>query len=247
MINYSYFPILFPNASTQILFDDSIENSFTSSFDSWSNDRKTLKTQLNYQVDIVSAQNVNCPKYLIITHQTEARTAGPKTVKNIAIFANLNVRRYHVDINGVRYPRDFVNNDYASIDYLDQYRVLKLIYREYVGEESLNPFISCTGTIAKFPKKVNDLRFQVDHIDPKKIQLFEDYRGATENARLLMIIFRHRKIKMISDGNKITEVIVFKKCVYLVEKILWTNIFHKEFIFILYLLKSQKLTLIMDL
>ena len=60
----------------------------------------------------------------------------------------------------------------------------------------------------KYPFQSIDLRFQVDHINPNKIQLFEENRGATNNARLFMILLRHREIKMISDGKKITEVTV---------------------------------------
>ena len=60
----------------------------------------------------------------------------------------------------------------------------------------------------KYPIQVIDLRIQVDHINTKKIQLFEVYRGAINKARLFMILIRHRENKMISDGNKITEVTV---------------------------------------
>ena len=35
----------------------------------------------------------------------------------------------------------------------------------------------------KYSFQVIGLRFQVDHNNPKKIQLFEEYRGATDNAR----------------------------------------------------------------
>ena len=56
--------------------------------------------------------------------------------------------------------------------------------------------------------QVIDLRFQVDHINPKKIQLHEDYRGAINNARLCVILIRHWENKIISEGNKITEVTV---------------------------------------
>ena len=56
--------------------------------------------------------------------------------------------------------------------------------------------------------QVIDLRIQVDHINPKKIQLHQEYRGATANARLFIILIRYRETKMISNGNKITEVIV---------------------------------------
>ena len=50
----------------------------------------------------------------------------------------------------------------------------------------------------KYPFQVIDLRFQVDLINPKKFQFFEENRGAT-NARLFMTLFRHRQIKVISD------------------------------------------------
>ena len=61
-----------------------------------------------------------------------------------------------------------------------------------------------------YPIQVIDLRFSVDHITPKKIQLFEEYRNDPANARLFLILIRHREIKMISDGNKITEIQVIK-------------------------------------
>ena len=139
---FLYVPIFIPDAQTEIRFNDSIENSFTLLFDSWSTDRKTLDTQLEYQVDIGSAQNINSPKYLIVAHQTAVRIGTPTKANNVAVFDNLNVRKHHVDIDGVRYPRDGVSIDYASDDHVDQYRDLKLFYEEYVGEELLNPFIS---------------------------------------------------------------------------------------------------------
>ena len=56
--------------------------------------------------------------------------------------------------------------------------------------------------------QVYDLRFQLDDVIPKKIPIFEEYRAATNIARLFMIINRHRGIKMASNGNKITVVTV---------------------------------------
>ena len=192
----------------QILFNDYIENSFTFSFDSWSTERKTVDTQLDAQVDIGSAQNINSPKYLIVTCQTAARIRVPNKANYVAVFDNLDVRQYHVDIDGVRCRRDGVCIDYASNDYVNQYRQPKLFYKDYLGEQLLNPFISYTGMKNIYPIQVIDLRFQVDHINPKKIQLLQEYRRATNNARLFMILIRHRQIKVISDMNKITEVTV---------------------------------------
>ena len=51
-----------------------------------------------------------------------------------------------------------------------------------------------------------DLRFHVDHITPKKIQLFEEFSEDPDNERLFVILIRHRQLEMISDGIKIIEV-----------------------------------------
>ena len=70
----------------------------------------------------------------------------------------------------------------------------------------MSPCISYTDMKSKYPIQVIDLRFPADHITPKKIQLFEEYRAPPANARLYVILFRRREIKMISDGNKLIKV-----------------------------------------
>ena len=59
------------------------------------------------------------------------------------------------------------------------------------------------------PYQVIDLKFQIDHINPIKNQLLEEYRGKPtsfhRNARLFAIPMKHRVLKLISDGNRITE------------------------------------------
>ena len=137
-----YVPLFIPNPETQLLFNGSNKSSYTISFDSWSTDRKTIDTQLENQVSIRSAQNNNSPKYLVMAHQTAVGIGVPNKANNIASFHNLDVGNYHVDIDCVRYPRDDVNIDYGLNVYVDQYRDLKVFYKEYVREELLNPFIS---------------------------------------------------------------------------------------------------------
>ena len=46
-----------------------------------------------------------------------------------------------------------------------------------------------------FPIKVIDLRYQVDHVSPQKIQLFEENRAAVKNARLIVVLLKHKQIK----------------------------------------------------
>ena len=72
----------------------------------------------------------------------------------------------------------------------------------------MDRFISYTDMRNKYPIQVIDLRFRVDHKTPKKIQLLEEFNTypANVNARLFVILIRHRQIEMISDGNKIVEV-----------------------------------------
>ena len=92
------------------------------------------------------------------------------------------MRKYFIEIDGVRYPRDGVLTNYDIINYLDQYKDVKLFYKEHFGEKLLNPFITYPDMKNKYPIQVIDLRFQVDQITPKKIQLFDEFRENRGNA-----------------------------------------------------------------
>ena len=93
--------------------------------------------------------------------------------------------------------------NYEENNYLEQYIDIKLIYKEYVGESMLSPIISYDNMKNFYPIQIIDLRFQVDHISPKRIRLFEKYDPNPTNTVLYVILIKHREIKMISDGNKI--------------------------------------------
>ena len=56
--------------------------------------------------------------------------------------------------------------------------------------------------------KLIGLRFQVSHVSRKKTQLFEEFitDPLNVNARLFVILVRHRQIETVPDGNKIIEV-----------------------------------------
>ena len=187
------------------MFNESIQNNYRIFFDDWYTERRVVSDTIT-QIDIGSAQQVNSPKYLITAHQTTARLNAPNKQLNISSFDNLNVRKYYVEIDSIRYPRDGVLINYPENDYIDQYKDLKLFFKEYVGEELLNPFASYPEIKTKYPIQVIDLRFQADHLTPKKIQLFEEYREDPNSARLYVILIRRREIELISDGNKLIEV-----------------------------------------
>ena len=206
---FLFVPTLIPTAETQLMFNESIQKNYRIFFDDWFTERRVVSDTLA-QIDIGSAQHVNSPKYLIASHQTAARLNAPDKGINTSRFDNLNVRKYFVEIDSIRYPRDGVLTNYNENDYIDQYKDLKLIYKEYVREELLTPFIFYPDMKTKYPIQVIDLRFQPDHITPKKIQIFEEYRADPannpNNARLYVILIRRREIELISDGNKFIEV-----------------------------------------
>ena len=64
---------------------------------------------------------------MIVAHQTAARMEVPNKEKNITLLDNLDVRKYFVQIDEVRYPRESVNVNYATNDYIDQYRDPKIL------------------------------------------------------------------------------------------------------------------------
>ena len=202
---YLYVPQLIPNTQTQVMFNEAMMNNYTITFDSWYTERKISNDGRELQVDIGSAQNINSPKYLISAFQTNARTT-PNKASNPAIFDDNQVTKYFIEIDGVRYPKDGILINFEENSYLDQYRDLKLFYKEYIGEELLNPYISCPDMKYLYPIQITDLRYQVDHISPKKIQLFEEFSEDPANEGLFIILVRNRQVEMISDGNKIIEV-----------------------------------------
>ena len=57
-----------------------------------------------------------------------------------------------------------------------------------------------------YPLEVIGLQIPIDHINPKTIQLVEGCRGNLHHALKFIFLFRHREIKLISDGKRSAEV-----------------------------------------
>ena len=202
---YLYVPNLIPSVETQVMFNEATQNNYKIIFDEWYTERRVISDTIT-QLDIGSSQNVQSPKYLIGAHQTRIRADTANKNNNIAIFDNLNLQKYYVEIDSVRYPRDNVLINYEQNDYIEPYKDLKLFFKEYIGEELMSPFISYPDMKTKYPIQIVDLRHQLDHITPKKIQLFQEYTADPENAKFYLIVIRRREIELISDGNKLIEI-----------------------------------------
>ena len=102
---YLYVPNLIPSVETQVMFNEATQNNYKISYDEWFTERRIISDTIT-QLDIGSSQNVQSPKYLIGAHQTKDRIDGAISTKNVAKFDNFDLRKYYIEIDGQRYPRD---------------------------------------------------------------------------------------------------------------------------------------------
>ena len=167
---YLYVSNLIPSVETQVMFNEATQNNYKISFDEWYTERRVISDTIT-QLDIGTSQQVNSPKYLIGAHQPRTRADTANKNNDFAIFDNLNLRKYYIEIDSVRYPRDSVLVNYEQNDYIEQYKDLKLYFKEYIGKQLISPFISYPDMKTKYPIEIVDLGHQTDHITPKKIQL----------------------------------------------------------------------------
>ena len=202
---YLFVSNLIPSVQTQVMFSEATQNNYKIFFDEWFTERRIISDQIT-QLDIGSSQSVQSPKYLIGAHETKDSIDAPISTKNVSIFDNLDLRKYYFEIDGQRYHRESSLMNYERNDHIEQYRISKLFFKEYIGEELMSPFISYPDMKIKYPIEIIDLRHQSDHITPKKILLFLEYGKDPDNDRLFVILIRRRAIKLISDGNKLIEV-----------------------------------------
>ena len=202
---YLLVPNLIPSVGTQVKFNEATQNNYKISYDEWFTERRIISNIIT-QLDIGSSQKVQSPEYLIGAHQTKDKIDGAISSKNVAIFDNLDLRKYYIEIDGQRYSRDSFLMNYEQNGYIEQYKDLKLFFKEYIGEQLMSPFISYPDMKTKYPIEIIDLRHQSVRTTPKQIQLFLDYGADPENARFFLILIRRRGIELISDGNKLIEI-----------------------------------------
>ena len=122
---FLYITNFIPGPETQVKFNESV-NSFTLSFFSGTTDRKVVNTGLECQLEKASLVKVNSPKFIIAARQREARSACKQN--NVSVFDLVEVKKYFVEMDGIRHPKDSINIDYATNEYHGQYRNLKLFF-----------------------------------------------------------------------------------------------------------------------
>ena len=206
---YLFIPNLKPSVETQLMYNEATQKNYRISYDEYLTERR-VKSGILVQHDIGSAKQLNFPKYLISAYQMKDRILTPNKASNKALFDNLDLGKYYVEIDGQRYPRDGLSINYTKNDYIDQYRDLKLFFEEYIEEAILNPLISYPDMKTQNNIGIRDLRQQLHHITFKRIRLFQEYGTDPDNARLFLIFIKQGEIELISDGKKLIEVKVLK-------------------------------------
>ena len=137
---YLYVPNLIPSIETQLMFNENTQKNYKISFDEWFTEKRLIPDLL-VQHDIGLSQNVSSPKCKICAHQTSLRTTTSDKKINIAIFDNLDLRKYYVEMDSTGYPRDGFLINYEENDYIQQEKGLRLFFKEYIGGPILNPLI----------------------------------------------------------------------------------------------------------
>ena len=83
----------------QLMFNEATQNNYKISYDDWYTERRVI-SDLLVQHDLGSAQQVNSPKYMISAHQMKNRILTPNKSNNLAIFDNLDLHKYYVEVDG---------------------------------------------------------------------------------------------------------------------------------------------------
>ena len=98
---YLFIPSLVPSPEQQQIFNESITQSFTLSFDLWVSDRKPVNTGNEYKLHIGSASKINALLYLLSAHQKTQRDNPAKSPNqfNNPIFDDVGLKRYCVEID----------------------------------------------------------------------------------------------------------------------------------------------------
>ena len=136
---YLFIPNLLPSVVTQLTLNEAAKNNYHISFVEFYTERRVI-LDIIVQADIVSTQQVSSPKYLKCAQQTPDRINVPNKNKNNAIFDKVDLRKYNVELDGQRYPRETLLMNYEEKDYFEQNKDLKKIFRRIYRKTDFKHF-----------------------------------------------------------------------------------------------------------
>ena len=110
---YLYIPGLVSSPEQQQSFNKTNKSSFTVSFGSWLIDRKPVNS-IGYRLGVRSASKINVSLNLMAVHQKTQHDKPPRPPNhfNEAVFDIVDVKRYFVEFEGIRYPKEPIETKY---------------------------------------------------------------------------------------------------------------------------------------
>ena len=122
---YPLVPNFLPSVVTQLILSEVTQHKDRIYYYT---ERRVL-TDLLVQHDIGSAQQISGPKNLFCVHQSQIRSNTPNKNNNIAVFDNLDLRKFFIEKDGQRYLRGRSLRNSEETDYIEQYKDSKLFLK----------------------------------------------------------------------------------------------------------------------
>lgn len=153
---------------------------------------------------------MDIPIYVIVGFQTATRM-GPSQEQNNGIFDRLDVIGASLKIGSERYPDNEMQIDYNRNNYVQPYDELKRFKKEYIGEQSLGPFVTYKEFKDLYNLYVFDIRNQKEHLSAQQIQIKFQFRtgydAVAQNATAFALVLKNRVIEISSQSNKQFDII----------------------------------------
>ena len=166
---------------------------------------KQVNTNSSWNFELGVEAGMQLPIYVIVGFQSADRL-GPAQTQNNGVFDQLPIIEAYCKIGSVKYPDESINLDYLRNDYDDGYNEVLKFFREYVGEQTVTPYITFQDFKEKYNLYLFDLRNQRDHIASQQVTAtFKFVAGddvVAENYTAFALVLTNRVINITSDGSR---------------------------------------------
>ena len=171
---------------------------------------KSVDSNSNWTFELGVEAGMDIPIYVIVGFQTAARI-GPDQTQNNGVFDILDVIGASLKIGSERYPDNEMQIDYNRNNYDEPYNELKRFKKEYIGEQSLPPFITYKEFKDLYNLYVFDIRNQKEHLSAQQLQIKFQFRAgydaAAQNATAFALVLKNRVIEISAQSNKQFDII----------------------------------------
>ena len=171
---------------------------------------KTVNSNNNWTFELGVEAGIDIPIDVIVGFQSAARLS-PDQTQNNGVFDQLDIIGASLKVGSERYPDNEMSLDYNINKYSDAYRELKKFKKEYIGEQSLNPYITYKEFKDLYNIYVFDIRNQKAHLSAQQLQVKFTFRAGfdatTLNATAFALVLKNRVTNIQSQDNKQSDIL----------------------------------------